>query len=110
MTIDLRHLRYVVAAAEQRSFRSAAKVLRVQESAISRRIRDLEDEIGTALFIRSHAGVKLTCAGQRFVYRARVALDEIDHAVKDVGAIRRAEGGVWLEVECLEAEIESRAA
>lgn len=66
----------------------------VQESAISRRIRDLEDEIGAALFIRSHEGVKLTYAGQRFVCRARIALDQIGHAARDVGAIGRAEDGV----------------
>jgi len=68
--------------------------LGVQESAISRRIRDLEDEIGAALFIRSHEGVKLTYAGQRFVCRARIALDQIGHAARDVGAIGRAEDGV----------------
>lgn len=93
MTIELRHLRYVVAAAEQRSFRGAAKVLSVQESSVSRRIRDLEDEIGAALFVRSHEGVKLTYAGQRFLYRARIALDQIGHAATDVGAIGRAEDG-----------------
>jgi DNA-binding transcriptional LysR family regulator len=93
LVIELCHLRYVVAAAEQRSFRGAAKALSVQESSISRRIRDLEDEIGAALFIRSHEGVKLTYAGQRFLYRARIALDQIGHAVTDVGAIGRAEDG-----------------
>jgi len=77
LKFELRHLRYVVAAAERGSFRGAAKALAVQESVISRRIRDLEDEIGAALFIRSHEGVKLTYAGQRFLYRARIALDQI---------------------------------
>ena len=62
--------------------------------AVSRRIRDLEDEIGAALFIRSHKGVKLTYAGQRFVWRARIALDQISHAAKDVWAIGRGEDGV----------------
>ncbi|MEQ1671478.1 MAG: LysR family transcriptional regulator [Hyphomicrobium sp.] len=94
MPIELRHLRYVVAAAERGSFRRAAMALDIQESAVSRRIRDLEDEIGAALFIRSHSGVKLTYAGQRFVCRARIALDQIGHAAKDVGTIGRAEDGV----------------
>lgn len=92
--MELRHLRYVLAAAEAGSFRAAARDLDIRESAISRRIRDLEDEIGAALFVRSHQGVKLTYAGQRFVCRARIALDQIGHAAKDVGAIGRAEDGV----------------
>ncbi len=94
LTIELHHLRYVVAAVEQRSFRGAAKVLSVQESSVSRRIRDLEDELGAALFIRSHDGVRLTYAGQRFVCRARIALDQIGHAARDVGAIGRGEDGM----------------
>jgi DNA-binding transcriptional LysR family regulator len=49
MAIELRHLRYVVAAAEHGSFRRAAQALGLQQSAIGRRIRDLEDEIGAAL-------------------------------------------------------------
>jgi len=92
--MELRHLRYVLTAAEAGSFRAAARALDVRESAVSRRIRDLEDEIGAALFIRSHRGVKLTYAGQRFVWRARIALDQIGHAAKDVGAIGRGEDGV----------------
>lgn len=94
LNYELRHLRYVITAAEAGSFRAAARALNIQESAISRRIRDLEDEIGAALFIRSHQGVKLTYAGQRFVCRARIALDQIAHAAKDVEAIGRAEHGI----------------
>lgn len=76
----LRHLRYVIAAADNGSFRKAAIAIGVQESAISRRIRDLEDEIGAALFIRSSSGVKLTHAGQLFIARARRALNQINYA------------------------------
>lgn len=90
--MELRHLRYVLAAAEAGSFRAAARALGIRESAVSRRIRDLEDEIGAALFVRSHKGVKLTYAGQRFVCRSRTALDQISDATKDVGAIGRATG------------------
>jgi DNA-binding transcriptional LysR family regulator len=92
--MELRHLRYVLAAAEAGSFRAAARALGIRESAVGRRIRDLEDEIGAALFVRSHKGVKLTYAGQRFVCRSRTALDQISDATKDVGAIGRAEDGV----------------
>lgn len=86
--ISLRHLRYVIAAAEQGSFRRAAQALGVQESAISRRIRDLEDEIGAALFIRHHGGVELTFAGRIFLGRAQKAISHIGHAERDVLVMR----------------------
>lgn len=91
--MEMRHLRYVVAAAEQGSFRRAAMALDIRESAVSRRIRDLEDEIGAALFMRHHGGVNLTYAGQRFVYRALRALNEIERAAADAGSFGRGEIG-----------------
>ncbi|MGD9925442.1 MAG: LysR family transcriptional regulator [Pseudorhodoplanes sp.] len=92
--MEIRHLRYVIVVAEHGSFRRAAKAIGVQESTISRRIRDLEDEIGAALFIRHHRGVDLTYAGERFLSRARKAITQIGYAAKDVGAIGRGEEGV----------------
>ena len=94
MTIELRHLRYVVAAAERTSFRKAAQALGVQQSAVSRRIRDLEDEIGVALFIRHHGGVHLTQAGQRFLVRARRALIQVGDAAYDAASFGRGEQGM----------------
>ncbi|WP_275600378.1 LysR family transcriptional regulator [Paracoccus versutus] len=70
---------------EHGSFSAAAGGLGVRESAISRRIRDLEDETGAALFICHKRGVTLTDAGKRFLSHARRALDEIDLAIKDGG-------------------------
>lgn len=94
MRIELRHIRYVIAAADHGSFRKAAMVLGVQESTISRRIRHVEDETGAALFIRHPSGVKLTYAGQRFVSQARKAINHVGYAVKDMGVIGRGEEGV----------------
>jgi DNA-binding transcriptional LysR family regulator len=91
--IELRHLRYVVAAADRGSFRRAAKMLDIQESAVSRRIRDLEDELGAALFIRHHGGVYLTHAGQQFLVHARRALNQVGRAAVDVGSCGRGEAG-----------------
>lgn len=91
--MELRHLRYVLAAADYGSFRCAARVIGIQESALSRRIRDLEDEIGVSLFIRHHSGVHLTQAGERFVYRVRAALSQIRCATADAGAMGRGECG-----------------
>jgi DNA-binding transcriptional LysR family regulator len=94
MTIELRHIRYVITAADTGSFRRAAKSLNIQESAVSRRVRDLEDQIGAALFIRHSGGVILTQAGEIFLRHARRALKQISHATIDVGAIGRGENGV----------------
>lgn len=62
--LELRQIRYFLAAAEHGSFLKAASALEIQESAISRRIRDLEDELGASLFQRHNGGVCLTLAGQ----------------------------------------------
>jgi DNA-binding transcriptional LysR family regulator len=69
-------------------------VLKVQQSAISRRIRDLEDELGVSLFIRDHGGVRLTNAGKSFVGRARRAMTHISHAAADASVRGRGEVGV----------------
>jgi len=94
LSIDLRHLRYFIKAAEHGSFRKAAFVLNIQESSISRRIRDLEDQLGASLFNRRSSGVALTLAGQRFLCRARMALRQIDNGAKDVASIGRIEDGL----------------
>lgn len=91
--MELRHLRYVIAAADHGSFRRAASEIGVNESALSRRIRDLEDEIGVALFNRLPGGVQLTQAGERFLKRARHAVDQLEHATVEAAAFGRGENG-----------------
>ncbi|SFK13110.1 LysR family transcriptional regulator [Methylocapsa palsarum] len=93
MSIQVRHLNYVIAAEDHGSFRRAAAALGVHESAISRRIRDLEERLGAALFVRSHGGVQLTFAGKQFVDRGRKALSEINLAKTEVAAIGRVGAG-----------------
>jgi DNA-binding transcriptional LysR family regulator len=68
--------------AEHLSFSRAAQVLGIRQSAVSRRVRELEDKLGVSLFERDANGVRLTEAGRRFLDRSRLALAEIDHAVK----------------------------
>lgn len=91
--IEVRQLRYFLAASEHGSFRKAATALGIQESAVSRRVRDLEDSLGASLFQRHNGGVSLTMAGQRFLRHARKALRQIEHGAKDVAAIGRSEEG-----------------
>ncbi len=90
-SIELRHLRYFVSAAEQSSFGKAAGTLGMQKSAISRGIRDLEDQLGDSLFQRHSGGICLTLAGQRFLRCVRTALRQIEDGAKDVAAIGRSE-------------------
>ncbi len=75
--MDLRHLRYVVATARNSSFSAAALELEVQQPIVSRRIRELEEELGVALFDRSTAGAKLTPVGENFVVMAGRILDDL---------------------------------
>ncbi len=93
MPIQVRHINYVIAAADHGSFRRAAAFLGVQESAVSRRIRDLEGRLGAALFTRSARGVQLTQAGRQFLQRGRKALSQIGMARTEVSAIGRGENG-----------------
>lgn len=91
--IEFRHLRYFVAAAEHGSFRKAGAAIGIQESAVSRRIRDLEDRLGAALFNRHSGGVCLTFAGKRFLRRAYQIVRAVGDGAEDVAAIGRSEHG-----------------
>ncbi|MFC5396798.1 LysR family transcriptional regulator [Bosea vestrisii] len=93
LAIELRQLRYFVAAAEHGSFRKAGRALGVQESAISRRTRDLEDQLGASIFHRHNGGVSLTLAGERFLRRARKALRQISYGAEEVAVAGRSETG-----------------
>ncbi len=80
--MELRHLRYFVAVAEEENVSRAALKLHVSQPGISRQIRDLEDEIGFALFERSAKSVRLTEAGKVFLLEAKAVLQHADEAVK----------------------------
>jgi DNA-binding transcriptional LysR family regulator len=71
---------------EYLSFRRVASVLGVRQSAVSRRVRELEDELGVSLFERHQTGVRVTNAGVRFLQEAREALLQLDNAVKTATA------------------------
>ena len=76
MPIEFRHLRYVLAADKHRSFRQAAAALRLKQSTLSRRIHQLEDELGVLLFARHSGGVRSITAGQEFLRRAKRITEE----------------------------------
>ena len=82
--MELRQLRYFVEVAEREHISEAAEHLHVAQSAISRQIANLEDELGTPLFERIGRNVKLTPIGKIFLEHAIVALKAIDFAAKQV--------------------------
>ena len=78
--MELRHLRYFVAIAEERGFTRAAERLWVAQPGLSQQMRSLERELGVKLLERHPRGVSLTAAGELFLERARVALAATDLA------------------------------
>src|SRR5258708_5164929 len=86
--MELRHLRYFIAVAEEGSLTLAAeKRLHTAQPSLSRQIRDLEYEVGFELMSRSVRGIELTAAGKAFLDHARLAMAQVDAAVE---AARRA--------------------
>ncbi|SPM38991.1 DNA-binding transcriptional regulator, LysR family [Mycobacterium numidiamassiliense] len=86
--VELRHLEYFLAVAENRSFTEAAKRLHVVQSGVSATIKALERELGVDLFVRGPGGVTLTPAGQELRPRARETLDAARAARDAVSATR----------------------
>src|ERR1700730_3236551 len=86
--MELRHLRYFIAVAEEGSLTTAAEHrLHTSQPSLSRQIRDLEYQVRAELLVRSVHGVELTAAGKAFLDHARLALTQVDAAVE---AARRA--------------------
>jgi DNA-binding transcriptional LysR family regulator len=89
-TVELRHLRYFIAVAEELNFSRAARRLQMAQPPLSVAIRQLEQEIGAQLFTRTSREVRLTEAGEALLAGARRTLAEADAAV--TSAQRAAEG------------------
>jgi DNA-binding transcriptional LysR family regulator len=89
--MELRHLRYFLAVGEASNFSKAAAQLRVAQPALSRQIRDLEEEIGVELLRRSPRGVRLTPEGRLFLEEVRQLLRRTDESVEKVRALVRGE-------------------
>jgi DNA-binding transcriptional LysR family regulator len=85
--MELRHLRYFAAVAEEENASRAALRLHVSQPALSRQIRDLEDELGFLLFARGAKSLRLTEAGRTFLAEARAVLRRAEEAVKTARAV-----------------------
>ncbi|HEV2537923.1 MAG TPA: LysR family transcriptional regulator, partial [Streptosporangiaceae bacterium] len=93
MNIELRHLRYFVAVAEESGFTAAARRAHVTQQVLSAQIRQLENAVGTALLERTSRGVVLTAAGSAFLEVAREILASLDRGVAAARNAARAVSG-----------------
>lgn len=88
--IELRHLRYFIAVAEERNFTRAAGRVHVSQPPLSAQIRQLEQRLGAPLFVRSSGPVALTAAGEALLEPAYAALAALDAGVEAVRAVTSA--------------------
>lgn len=84
-----RHLMVFEACARELSFTRAARELNVQQPAVSATIRQLEDRLGVALFVRGHRRVSLTVAGERLFADVSRAFDQLDYAMTAIRQVSR---------------------
>lgn len=94
MTLELRHIRYFLAVAQELNFTRAAARVGIGQPPLSQQIRDLEDEIGTPLFHRVPHGAELTEAGAAFLAAVRAVPDQVATAVRHAQRAGRGETGV----------------
>jgi DNA-binding transcriptional LysR family regulator len=93
MEMELKHLRYFIAVAEEGHITRAAQRLGIQQPPLSRQIKAIEREIDVQLFRRKARGVELTEAGQAFLDEARAMFSHLDHALDTVRRTARGEEG-----------------
>jgi DNA-binding transcriptional LysR family regulator len=91
--LELRHLRYFVAVAEELHFSRAAQRLRMAQPPLSQQIRKLEEHIGYPLFTRNSRMVALTAAGEVLLERSRYILRRLDEDLESVRRVGRGEIG-----------------
>ncbi len=91
--MELRHLHYFIAVAEELHFSRAAERLHIAQPPLSQQIRDLEAELGVTLFERTKRRVELTAPGQVFLEKVRQAIQHIEQAVEAAQRASRGEIG-----------------
>lgn len=93
MNIELRHLRYFLAVAEELHFGRAAQRLNISQPPLSQQIMQLEQEIDATLFSRSNRRVALTPAGQQFLSDARAILQQVEQAAGRASRLHHGDEG-----------------
>jgi DNA-binding transcriptional LysR family regulator len=92
--VELRHVRYFLAVAEHLNFSKAAQQLHIAQPPLSRQIRQLEEDLGVALFVRNKRHVELTKAGHVFLDEARKLVVQAGHATEAAHHAQEGESGV----------------
>lgn len=92
--VELRHIRYFIAVAEYLNFSKAAEQLHIAQPPLSRQIRQLEDDLGVALFLRNKRRVELTKAGVAFLEEARRLIVQVGHAAEAARHAQEGESGI----------------
>jgi DNA-binding transcriptional LysR family regulator len=102
--VTLRQFRYFIAVAESNSVASAARMVNIAQSAITKSIQELEDEIGVRLFDRTAKGMQLTPDGHRFLVKARKVQSAVVDATSLIqGGTKTLEGELNIGVSSLVA-------
>lgn len=91
--MELRHLRYFQAVAEELSFSKAARRLHIAQPALSRAVKELEEDIGAVLMFRNRRAVSLTEAGAMLLHEIGILFQRVDDAVKKVQRVANGEEG-----------------
>src|SRR5712691_956200 len=94
--MEVHQLTYFLAAAQTQNFRKAAEICLVAQSALSRQIAALEDELGVELFRRNKKRVTLTSAGEEFAIYVRGALEQLQQGQQMMSSLREGERGTIL--------------
>ena len=92
--ITLRQFRYFIAVAESGSVAAASRMLSIAQSAVTKSMQELEDELGRTLFARSSRGMRLTPQGHRFLVSARQVLATVAEATRERGGDDDASAGL----------------
>ena len=93
MNIELRHLRYFIAVAEELHFGRAALRLNISQPPLSQQIRQLEEAVDACLFVRNNRRVELTTAGEQFLTDARAILLQVDQASERASRLHYGDSG-----------------
>jgi LysR family transcriptional regulator for metE and metH len=99
--LDIRHLKLIVAVTEEKTVTRAGEVLHLTQSALSHQLREIEEKLGTPLFLRMNKKMILTQAGDRLLRTARQVLDEMKRAEDQISQMAaNREGILRISTEC----------